>query len=111
MKTGTPLQSILDTWRSEVSQPNLLCIGEGRSNIDSFFLVCDRVLIPLAAKGATEAIDSLFKAHYVFGAEYDVNLVGLWKFLQVHVYNLEVDSTILPRKAKEVFGQLKNLLD
>ncbi|OXA38358.1 hypothetical protein Fcan01_26799 [Folsomia candida] len=100
-KTGTPLQSIIDTWNKEITQPNLLCLGESSSKLSSFFVICDGVLIPVATQNTTEAIDSLFKAHYVFGTDYDVNLKGLWKFLQVYVYNLDLNSQ-LPTRVKVI---------
>lgn len=96
----------MDTWKEEKSQPNLVCIGSTSANIDSYFIVCDRTILPLNAKTSTEAIDSLFKCHYVVGTEYDKNLMGLWKFVQVYIYKLDVPNTILPRKVKEVFSQL-----
>lgn len=85
-----------------------MCIGETPLNIVAYFIVCDRVIIPIDSKTSTEAIDSLFKCHYVVGTEYDKNLVGVWKFIQVYLYKLDVNSTVLPRKAKEVFGQLSS---
>ena len=111
LQTGTPYQSILDTWKPEKTQPNLVCIGDTPSNISSYFIVCDRMILPIDAKDSTEAIDSLFKCHYVVGTEYDKNLVGLWKFIQVFIYKLEVSATTLPRKVKEVFAQFSSFLE
>lgn len=67
-------------------------------------------MIPIEATTSTEAIDTLFKTHYVFAAEYDKNLVGLWKFIQVYIYQLDVTTTNLPRKVKEVFAQLSGYM-
>ncbi|XP_035711162.1 uncharacterized protein LOC118436708 [Folsomia candida] len=103
---GTPLQSILDTWKGDVKQPNLLCLGSDKNSLDNFFIICDRLLLPLAARNSTEAIDSLFKSHYVFGTEYDVSLRGLWKFIQVYIFKLDPEEPNLPMKVKQVFNQL-----
>ncbi|XP_035700772.1 uncharacterized protein LOC118437467 [Folsomia candida] len=105
-KAGTPLQSILDTWKAELKQPNLVCLGVDKKNLSSFFIACDGQLLPIASKNSTEAIDILFKSHYVFGTEYDISLRGLWKFIQVYIYGLETDAENLPRNVKQVFNQL-----
>lgn len=102
---------MLDTWSSGKTQPNLVCIGESSAAISSYFIVCDRVLIPINAKSSTEAIDTLFKTHYVLATEYDKNLVGFWKFIQAYIYKLDVETTHLPRKVKEVFAQLCNFIN
>lgn len=106
LQEGTPLQSILDTWKGDVKQPNLLCLGSDKNSLDNFFIICDRLLLPLAARNSTEAIDSLFKSHYVFGTEYDVSLRGLWKFIQVYIFKLDPEEPNLPMKVKQVFNQL-----
>ncbi|XP_021959390.1 uncharacterized protein LOC110855279 [Folsomia candida] len=108
--TGTPYHSILDTWKAEKTQPNLVCMGTSTSTISSYFIISDRTMIPIEATTSTEAIDTLFKTHYVFAAEYDKNLVGLWKFIQVYIYQLDVTTTNLPRKVKEVFAQLSGYM-
>ncbi|OXA49146.1 hypothetical protein Fcan01_15418 [Folsomia candida] len=95
-KTSTPYSSILDTWTAEKTQPNLVCIGESSAVISSYFIVCDGVIIPINAKNSVEAVDTLFKTHYVLAAEYDKNLVGFWKFIQVYIYKLDVPNTHLP---------------
>ncbi|XP_035710226.1 uncharacterized protein LOC110853528 [Folsomia candida] len=110
-KTATPLPSILDTWSEDKRQPNLLCLGENKKTLSSFYLVVDKVLLPIDAKNSAQAIDLLFKSHYVFGAEYDKNLQGLWKFLQVYIYKVDVDSTDLSGKVKSVFTQLSNIFN
>ncbi|OXA55062.1 hypothetical protein Fcan01_10168 [Folsomia candida] len=109
-KSGTPLNSILDTWSDEKRQPNLICLGEDKKNLVSFSLVVDKILLPIDATNSTEAIDRLFKSHYVFSAEYDKNLQGVWKFLQVFIYKIDVDKTDLSRKIKQVSSQLHGIL-
>jgi hypothetical protein len=98
----------VDTWKVEKSQPNLLCIGDTRKNIDSYFIVCDRKLLPIDAKSSTEALDTLFKVHYVVGTEYDKNLLGMWKFVQTYIYKIG-DNSQLPTKVKQVFGQMQRI--
>ncbi|OXA54642.1 hypothetical protein Fcan01_11300 [Folsomia candida] len=105
-KVGTPLQSILDTWPDRKIQPNLVYLGDNKKDITSFFIVCDRKIMPIAAVNTVQAIDCLFKSHYVFATEYDKNLSGFWKFIQVYLYKLDVETTRLPRKVKEVYSQL-----
>jgi len=78
--------------------------------MNSFFIICDRTILPIAAVSSTEAIDKLFKAHFVLATEYDTNLLALWKFIQVYIYKLEVDNTIPPPKARQVFTQLNALI-
>ncbi|XP_035700557.1 uncharacterized protein LOC118433081 [Folsomia candida] len=108
-KSGTPLQSILDTWDSDISQPTLVYLGDDKTNPSTFFIICDKLALPLNASNSTEATDSLFKAHYVIGTKYDQNLDGLWKFMQIHVFQLDIQNTTLPRKAKQVLQQLSSL--
>lgn len=100
----------MDTWSDDKRQPNLICRGIDKKNLTSFFLVVDKVLLPIDATNCTEAIDRLFKSHYVFSAEYDKNLQGLWKFLQVFIYKIDVDKTDLSRKIKQVSSQLNRIL-
>lgn len=109
LQSGTPLQSVLDTWRDEKSQPNLVCLGDNSKDLSSFFIICDRKILPISATNSAEAIDTLFKAHYVFATEYDKNLAGLWKFIQVYLYKLDLESTLLPRKVKQVYSQLASV--
>ncbi|OXA54544.1 hypothetical protein Fcan01_11462 [Folsomia candida] len=108
-RAETPLKSIVDTWNFETSQPALIVLGEDHSNLTSFYIICDRILLPINARTSTEAIDSLFKAHYVIGTEYDKNLTGIWKFIQVHIFQLET-TTQLSRKVKQVFQQISTYL-
>ncbi|OXA48803.1 hypothetical protein Fcan01_16219 [Folsomia candida] len=110
-ESGTPLQSILNTWADKKSQPNLACLGDNKKDLTSYFIVCDRKILPIAALNSAEAIDTLFKSHYVFATEYDKNLSGLWKFIQVYLYKLELGTTPLPRKVKQVYSQLASIFD
>ncbi|XP_035715375.1 uncharacterized protein LOC118438759 [Folsomia candida] len=110
-KSGTPLQSILNTWADKKSQPNLACLGDNKKDLTSYFIVCDRKILSIAALNSAEAIDTLFKSHYVFATEYDKNLSGLWNFIQVYLYKLELGTTTLPRKVKQVYSQLASIFD
>lgn len=100
LQTGTPLQSILDTWKIEKSQPNLVCLGDTTKDLNSFFIICDRRILPIAALNTTQAIDTVFKAHYVFATEYDKSLSGIWKFIQVYVYKLRREDNVTSKKSE-----------
>jgi hypothetical protein len=104
------LSLILESWKKEKSQPNLVCLGGSEKDLISFFVACDGLLLPINSQNSTEAIDCLFKSHYVFGTQYDKNLVGLWTFIQVFIYKLEVEKTVLSRTVKEVFVQLQKFI-
>ncbi|OXA38682.1 hypothetical protein Fcan01_26604 [Folsomia candida] len=57
--SGTPLQTVLDNWDPDVTQPTLIYFGDNKASPSSYFLICDRLTIPLSAKNSTQAIDSL----------------------------------------------------
>ncbi|OXA41141.1 hypothetical protein Fcan01_24092 [Folsomia candida] len=105
-KTGTPLQSILDTWKIEKKQPNLLCLGNNSKHLDSFFIVCDGRILPIEARNPCQATDTLFKAHYAFATECDKNLSGLCKFVQVYLYKLDVGITSLRERLSRFIPNL-----
>lgn len=97
----------MESWDKAVAQPCMVALGPASKILQQFFVFVDGCLLPIDATSSLEAIDRLFKAHFVFGTEYDHNLLGLWKFVQVFIYELDVESTKIPRKAKEVFTQLR----
>lgn len=92
---------------SENKSPYILGVGTSKSSIDQYLVVVDGQLIPLPGnKTFLNAIDFVFKLHFIFNIEYDHNLRLFWKFIQNYIYkiNCRVTST-----TKEVFCKLENL--
>ncbi|XP_060899899.1 uncharacterized protein LOC132978659 [Labrus mixtus] len=88
-KSGTSLQEHVDAIKS-ITQPYLLAVGMKRSTIHEFFIVLDKQVIPCKSTSSLGAFDELFKAHYVFGTNYNHMLHNMFTFLQTTVYNIDI---------------------
>lgn len=73
---GTSFRTFLDNVGS--TQPFLLCVGERRSSIQTFYIILDQKAIPCMTQTAVAAFDELFKAHFVFAVSYDEALCNFF---------------------------------
>ncbi|XP_074107790.1 uncharacterized protein LOC141533033 [Cotesia typhae] len=87
---GTPLQ-LKDSTKSP--QPKLLAVGLNKSAISQYHISIDNHCISLKVKSIVEAIDALFKAHYVFNVKFDVDLKNFWIFMQHNFYGISSQCT------------------
>lgn len=94
MQEGTDVHAAVLQKESEYKQPYLLSIGREAKNPSQFFLVLDRLVIP-GGLDIVPAFDRLFKAHYVFSANYSPVLQNFWEFIDCSVY-----SVMKPLEAK-----------
>ncbi|KAH0561295.1 hypothetical protein KQX54_016093 [Cotesia glomerata] len=76
---GTPIQSDDE---ADFRQPKLITVGVNKTSLSQFHIKIDNHCISLKAKNTIEAVDYLFKAHYVFNVEFDSDLKIFWIFLQ-----------------------------
>ena len=75
-----------------VKQPYLIAIGAKRSEIYQFYVAVDQKAIPCDTS-ILGAMDTLFKAHYVFGLQYSEPLHNFWVFIQTTLYGLDRKDT------------------
>lgn len=73
-------------------QPYLLAMGNGQDGIDNYYIALDSKLIPCQTEGSLDALDELFKVHYVFNISYANALISFYTFLQTTVYNIDVGN-------------------
>ena len=67
------------------SQPYLLGTGNSKARTTNYFLIVDHKAIACGAHTVEEAVDELFKAHFVFGLHYCQSLHQFWTFIQTAV--------------------------
>ena len=77
-------------------QPTLIAIGS-KASIQQIILKIEDYGFPLATNNMTEAVDYLFKSHYVFNLEYSASLMNFFVFLQTQVYGLKYQGRVPPR--------------
>ena len=87
-------------------QPYLLGIGE-RNNPTQFFIVVDDLAIPCEGD-ITEAVDKLFKVHYVFNIRYADEVYGFFAFIQNFVYGIRGQEAV-PARAREMMASITAL--
>ncbi|XP_066563560.1 uncharacterized protein LOC136751670 [Amia ocellicauda] len=89
-------------------QPYLLATGMTKADVQCFYIVMDRNLIPCQASTTLAAFDELFKAHFVFGVKYDESLCSLFTFVQTTIYNIDIGRTKESPKVRELRAKLLN---
>lgn len=83
----------------------LIAVGPNKLAINQYFLKIDKNLMLLETKDITEAVDHLFKAHFVFHVEYDTDLQNFWILLQHYFYKIASKRT---NKIIETFTKIEN---
>ncbi|XP_028673882.1 uncharacterized protein LOC114664073 [Erpetoichthys calabaricus] len=92
----------------EGRQPYLLAVGRSQDQIDNFYVVLDKNLIPCQVVGSLRAFDKLFKAHFVFNLTYDNALINFYTFIQTTIYKIDVGKTRESPRVKELRAKLLN---
>ncbi|KAH0564077.1 hypothetical protein KQX54_009045 [Cotesia glomerata] len=87
---GTPLQ-VKSSANS--TQPKLLAVGPNKNTISQYHISIDNNCISLKVKDIVEAIDLLFKAHYVFNVKFDPDLKNFWVFIQHNFFGIPSTCT------------------
>lgn len=98
-------QTSLDLFVNQKTQkqPFLLCIGS-KEDANIFYLILDTKAVCLGACGILKAIDSLFKAHYVYWVDYAKPVVFFMEFLQKLIYKIECSK--LSARVREVHNSI-----
>ncbi|XP_034386214.1 uncharacterized protein LOC117729344 [Cyclopterus lumpus] len=101
--------SIVEHLQGRVAeQPYILAVGRTQNQIDAFYIVVDKQLIPCKATSSLGAFDELFKSHYVFNLSYDETLVPLFTFVQTTVYNIDIATTDESPRVRELRAKVLN---
>lgn len=95
---------------SEKKSPFIIGIGDTKNKIHQFMIVLDGNLIPLSTKcNILDAIDYVFKLHFIFEIKYDHNLRLFWVFIQKYIYGMDVNN--LPTTVREIYHKLSALVE
>lgn len=100
----------LEDHLSEVEdrQPYLLATGQTKADVLQFYIVVDKNLIPCQASTSLGAFDELFKAHFVFGAQYDPSLSNMFTFIQTTVYKIHPSMSSQSSRTRELRAKVLN---
>ncbi|XP_041467024.1 uncharacterized protein LOC121417400 [Lytechinus variegatus] len=106
---GTAVASFLvEKTDQKRTQPYLLRIGDGFTSPSTFFIIVDGKAVPCESD-ATQAVDALFKSHYIFNIEYADELKGFYAFLEHFVYGIGVSTDHIPVRARELMASITAL--
>ncbi|XP_072574593.1 uncharacterized protein [Paramormyrops kingsleyae] len=86
----------------EGRQPYLLAVGRSQDQIDNFYVVLDKNLIPCQVVGSLSAFDELFNLTY------DNALLNFYTFIQTTIYKIDVGKTRESPRVKELRAKLLN---
>ena len=67
-------------------QPFLLAVGQLKKPVQ-YLLILDKIVV-LCGTNIIEAIDKLFKAHYVFNVHYLPAVLQLWDIMAAFIYDV-----------------------
>ncbi|KAM9468445.1 uncharacterized protein Hap1MRO34_013130 [Clarias gariepinus] len=85
-----------------------LLLAKHRTGLTPFYIAVDKQLIPCQATSSLTAFDQLFKSHYVFNLSYEESLVHLYTFVQTTVFNIDVTSTDVSPRVRELRAKILN---
>nr|XP_055035025.1 uncharacterized protein LOC129422902 [Misgurnus anguillicaudatus]XP_055035026.1 uncharacterized protein LOC129422902 [Misgurnus anguillicaudatus] len=88
-KSGTNIEEHLRNITGS-DQPYLLAGGPQKNAVHQYFIILDQHAIPCKSTSSLGAFDELFKAHFVFGTNYNTMLHNMYTFIQTTVYNIDV---------------------
>lgn len=90
------------------TQPFVLCVGERKNIIQSFYIVLDQKVIPCVTQMGVAGFDKakLFKAHFLFAVSFDKALNNFYTFIQTTVYGIDVGSVKESPRVRETRGSL-----
>ena len=75
-------------------QPFLLSLGPSRQPVQ-YCLILDQLVVSCGTK-LVEAMDKLFKAHYVYDVQYSPILSEFWGFISAFVYGVTPAISVRP---------------
>lgn len=87
--------------------PYIIAVGDSKAYIFQYFIILDSQLMPLPGNSNfLNALDVVFKLHFIFNIKYDINLKSFWIFFQKYFY--EINCSVSP-VIKDVFLKLHRL--
>nr|XP_054755246.1 uncharacterized protein LOC129261213 [Lytechinus pictus] len=107
---GTSVASFLeDEQRQPVqkrTQHYLLGVGNKRSP-SQFFVIIDKQAIQCSTgPDITQAVDVMFKLHYIFNLHYAAELKSFYAFLEHYVYGIGIAGSAIPVRAKDLMSNI-----
>lgn len=94
LQTGIPLDDIVNP----TEQPFLIAIGPNRSAIAQYYISVDGKTLPIEKNSSfINALDILFKCHFVLNVKFDSFLKSFWEYLEYEVYKISTNSNFTPK--------------
>lgn len=93
----------------ETNQPFLVAEGLNKATISKYWVVVDGKFIPCSENASSaEAIETLFKTHFVFNVKYDQSLESFWQFIEIYFCELKTNNYKFTSKMVELRSRLAN---
>ncbi|XP_071838876.1 uncharacterized protein [Apostichopus japonicus] len=92
---GTDVEEATKLKEDRFKQPLLLSLG-AEKDPKQFFVILDRIPIS-GGLHVVDALDRLFKCHYVFNVEYSPSLQQFWEFIAAMIYEVIPPATAKPQ--------------
>ncbi|PIK43795.1 hypothetical protein BSL78_19360 [Apostichopus japonicus] len=92
---GTDVEEATKLKEDRFKQPLLLSLG-AEKDPKQFFVILDRIAIS-GGLHVVDALDRLFKCHYVFNVEYSPSLQQFWEFIAAMNYEVLPPATAKPQ--------------
>ena len=86
-----------------------MCLGM-RNSANQLFVIIENEAFP-CGDDITMAVDRMFKMHFIFDMFYAVELNTFYVFLERYVYNIRLENTKVPTRAKELMFSIQALGD
>lgn len=91
---------------SKIKSPYIIARGENKKSISQFNLCIESEIIPLPVEfNIIDAIDILFKSHYVFNQNFNDCLANFWIFFSYYIYKI-VSNKNIPIRIQEIGNKI-----
>lgn len=86
-----------------INPPLVIAVGQTKSTIEQYYVQIDGNLIPMPNKSFLDAIDTVFKLHFIYNIKFEHNVKSFWLFIQKYIYNI---NTVVSPIISEVYLKL-----
>lgn len=80
--------------------------GIKRCMTNKCFTVIGKHAIPCKSPDSLACFDEHYKAHFVFGTSYNLDLTNVYNFLQTIIYEIDVTTTKVSSRVAEVRARM-----
>ena len=101
-QSGTDVEAFAKGKEEIYTQPFILALGEDKEL--EFFIIVDQTSIP-GGRDVVEAVDRLFKVHYVFNVQYAKPVSTFFNFFDGLVYQTVNLKNVRPT-VREIYSQI-----